>query len=307
MKNKLHPRYLIVYLLGLLVICHTKKIHSQTLTLYAIPTPHPLNWHTPHQLIITLARNFISKKHKGYALRPLGHVVVELQNNRDTILTGMVSNERRDLFSSVFIEKYGMGVLFKLIQGRLERTENLMPEIKSRIQTGEIAFITYQLNDSSYMHLKQYIDSFQMLGYDKLYNGMNDPRHGTGSGCSAFGMSFLELINALEPTYKNEWTSEIAIQNKLIGGEMSHSTVSILKVFFTFRWAKEKTPHTHLKLYDPSLIYRWILKTYEEEKQLNKGKFNLVSKQKSKGLEIDCIHTCKPQYPIFINTPSINH
>ena len=284
---------LVFFILGSL------SLRSQTLTLYALPSPHRINWKTPHHLVLSIANNFLTKKKHSYSLRAMGHIVVELKKNDSVILTGMVPNKNKDLFKSIFAEEYGLGVLFKLIEGHLEKKEILIPEIESRTKTGKVAFITFNINDSSYFYLKNYIDSFRRLGYDKLYNGKNDPRHGEGSGCSAFGMSFLELINALEPEFSREWVTDKAIPNKLIGGELTHSKVSILKVFFSFGWAKDKQPHTHLKLYNPGLIYSWIEKKYNDELINKLGKYRISTINLAKGIILDYQQICKPQFPMF--------
>jgi hypothetical protein len=248
-----------------------------------------------------MGRNFLAHKNSGYTSRPLGHIMVELKKGGDTVLTGIVANKKKDFLSAVFTEKTGLGVLFKLFEGRLEKKETLIPEIENRLKTGKIAFITFNINDASYFYLKKYIDSFQFLGYDKLYNGMNDPRHGDGSGCTAFAVSFLELINLLDPEFRREWARDIAIPDKLIGGELTGLKVRLRKVFFSFNWAKEKTRHTHLKLYDPDLVYSWIEKKYDAELKSKSGKCGISRINLAKGIIFDCRKMSTPQFPMFLD------
>jgi hypothetical protein len=243
--------------------------------------------------------NFLAKKKYSFSSRPLGHIVVELIKDNDTILTGMTATKNRTLFKPVFKEKYGLGVLYKLIEGRLEKRKNLSAEIDTRSKNEKIAFITFNINDTAYNCLKNYLDSFQLLGYDKLYNGMNEPRHGTGSGCSAFGVSFLELINILDNEFNREWKRQVAIPYKLIGGDQTGLRVRLRKVLFSFSWAKNKTPYSPLNLYDPSLIYSWIEKKFNDELKNSSGRYKLSKINNAKGLIIESRKESKPQLPMF--------
>jgi len=279
-------------------------LYGQTLTLYAIPPPHAISWKTPHQLVLSIGRNFLIKNRAASPARPMGHIIVELVKGGDTVLTGIVANQPKDFFSAILREKYGLGVLFKLFEGHLEKKEILIPEIEDRKKSGKIAFITFNISDSSYNHLKNYIDSFRVLGYDKLYNGLNDPRHGDGSGCSAFGVSFLELINVLDPEFTREWSRDIAIPDKLIGGEMTGRLAPLGKVFFYFRWAKDKKRHTHLKLYDPELVYSWIQKKYNEVPLNPPGQYMRSGQLPVKGIIVECRQLSHPQFPMFPARPA---
>lgn len=294
---KLSGRYRMLFLF--FVLLSSPSLPAQSLTLYAIPAPHKINWKSPHHLVVSMAWNFLSKKNHSFSPRPLGHIVVELKKDGDTVLTGMSSTKKRSLFKPVFKEKYGLGVLFKIIDGRLEKKEPLFTEIEARSREEKIAFITFNISDTAYNCLKNYIDSFQLLGYDKLYNGLNDPRHGTGSGCSAFGISFLELINILDPEFPREWTRNVAIPYKLIGGDITGNKVRLRKVLFSFSWAKNKMPYTPLKLYDPFLIYSWIEKKYDAETKSSSGKYMLSKINGAKGLVVECRQTSHPQLPMF--------
>ncbi|MBL7764512.1 MAG: hypothetical protein JNJ58_00325 [Chitinophagaceae bacterium] len=274
---------------------------AQTLTLFAIPPPHKVDWSSPHLLLRSMGRNFFSHKISGCRLRrPLGHVVVMLEKDGDTLLTGMVADRQKDLVNAVVFEKYGLGVLLKMFNGHLEQEQQLKRELARRTQTGKVAFITYHINDSSYHYLRTYVDSFQRLGYDRRYNGNNTPRMGGGSGCSSFGMSFLELIGELKPEFTKACTSSVAIPTALIGGEDRDRKVGLVKVFFSFRWAKAKQAYTRVTLYDPNLIYAWIQKTYEDEKSHPTGLISLLSIEKAKGIRIECEQSSKPAIPMFL-------
>lgn len=271
---------------------------GQSLTLYAIPPVKNMNFKSPHHVVTSIGKNIISKKTSCYPLRPIGHVIVELvSKDKDTTLTGIVADNKLVLYKPVLIEKQGLGILFSVINGHLEEKAILQKEINMRSENGKIAFITYQINDSSFQFLKNYIDSFKILGYHKLYNGTNQPRYGGGTGCSAFGVSFLELINAVDSTYEKEWKLNLPIQNRLIGNSITENRVSLWSVFFSFKWSNEKKPHTHIVLYDPSLMYTWIEKEYTNKN----SKFAKLNQKNAHGISFTCLQTCYPIHPMFPN------
>ncbi len=292
--NLRYLRYLHVVVLLLLSVV---VLYGQTLTLYTIPPPHPYKWRSPNSLLISTIRNYYAKT----TYRPrriLGHMVIELKKDSSLYLTGMVSDEMASLKNSILTEKIGLGVLFKVVKGHLEESSDVQSELKMRTQSAQAAFIRFNISDSAYQYLLSYIDSFKVKGYDKLYNGLNVPRAGKGCGCTAFGISFLELINALDPEYRNRWAVEIKVPQKLIGDTRQHKKVSLWSLFFAFNWAKGKQKYNNLLLYEPYLIYKWINRVWENELDNQKPKYQLITSGKARGLLVDCT-TCSPVTPMF--------
>lgn len=272
-------------------------LHGQTLTLYTIPPPHPYKWSSPNSLLVSTIRNYYSKT-PYYPRRILGHMVIELKKDSSFYLTGMVSDELANLKNSILKEKIGLGVLFKLVKGHLEESREVQSELKLKTTSAEAAFISFNISDSAYHYLLSYIDSFKVKGYDKLYNGLNVPRAGKGCGCTAFGISFLELINALDPEYRKNWAIQVKVQEKLIGESRSKKKVSLRRLFFTFKWAKGKQPYRNLMLYEPYLIFNWINTVWEKELDNPNPKYKVITSGKAKGLLMDCT-ACSPVTPMF--------
>ena len=214
------------------------------------------------------------------------------------MLTAMSPIHPAALKKNVLKDKVGLSILFKVIDGHLEETEKIRSELEYRTQTGKVAFITFNITDAAYEYLKLYIQSFRARGYDKMYNGKNLPRMGEGSGCSAFAMSFLELINALSPEYNKNWKIKVKVPDKLIGSEPAGAKISLRRLLFSFRWAKNNESFTPLELYDPSLIYNWINAKWEQEQYNSNRTYTLKKINNAKGLEIQC-DNCIPQLPMF--------
>lgn len=268
---------------------------GQTLTLYSFPSSHPYKWNSPHSLLVSTLHNYYSKT-QYQPRRILGHMVIELRKDTNVFLTGMSSDEMAGMKNLLFKEKVGLGILFKLSKGHLEETQKVKTELRMRTKLSKAAFISFKISDSAYNYLLAYIDSFKLKGYDSLYNGLNLPREGKGGGCTAFGISFLELINALLPEYKDKWAVHINVPERLIGNEQARKKVSITKVFFSFRWAAKDEPCRKLLLYDPGLIYNWVNNIWKTHQGDNKYEF--VQQGQSNGLVVDCRQNL-PVLPMF--------
>ncbi len=287
---------------------------AQSLTIYTLPPPHPLDWSSPNKLITTLTKNLSKKKkYKPFSNRPIGHVVIELKNDDEVIMTGMALEGWHHYMTPFFLWKQGMGILFESAPGYLETTEALREEIDFRADKGELAYIKYLVSEEAYEFLKHYLEFYKFKGYDKIYNGLNKPLEGKGAGCSAFAMSFLEIIKALDPSRIPDWTIEVLIPNKLIGAPLFEREVPPLRVYFTYKWASEDdAEHTHFILFEPQFIYDWILE--QHERKYVEGRTDFY--KNSKGLIFDYVNMAGPaEEYLFIreggkalqlNSPEVN-
>ena len=286
------------FLLVFLFCFNADKIKAQTVTLYVFPPAYQYRWDHPHSLLVSTVKNYYlsSKKHKPFRL--VGHLVIELRKDSSSIFTAITADDFTSFRKDILNDKTGLSVLFKPEPGHLEKAESIRAEIKYRAEESRAAFISFKISESAYQYLKLYIDSFKIKGYDKLYNGLNDPRAGEGSGCTAFGISFLELINALRPEYRDEWAINVNVPEKLIGDTAVKKKVRLWRIFFSFNWAKKNKPARPLNLYEPYLIYTWINRVWDNEQATGAGKYRLKREGRAKGIEIDCL-SCTPQFPMF--------
>jgi hypothetical protein len=284
-------------LLSCLVLFASVVSSGQTLTLYTFPPPHPYRWHSPHSLLVSTVRNYYSKP-ANVPRRILGHMVIELKKDSAVLLTGMVSDEISGMKDLLLKEKIGLGVLFKLVKGHLEETSHVQAELKMRTESSKAAFVSFKISDSAYHYLLAFIDSFKRRGYDSLYNGLNMPRAGKGSGCTAFGISLLELINALLPEYSEKWAVHLNIPEKLIGSAEKQKKVSIMRILFSFRWATNTGSCRKLLLYEPYLIYNWVNHLWKTAYDQPDTGYQFVQTGHARGVVIDCSQYL-PVLPMF--------
>ena len=269
---------------------------SQTLTLYVIPSQFDRNWDSPRNLLFSTILNWYAPhKMKKHAI---GHVVIELSRGEDLILTGSVL-AKDSSFRQIAKQGYGFGVLFAFVGGRVEETEDLMAELGPRFESGKIAFMRYQISDDTYDRLHDYFEEYKARGYDKSYNGYNDPRSGNGAGCSKFGISFLEVAGIMDENYEKNWAADVPVPLKLIGGPITGNKVGIFKILMANRWAHKDELYIETKFYDPNLMYHWIHDEWNKEKIAQAGSIKLLNKNNALGLEFDLRNNACPTDVVF--------
>lgn len=273
---------------------------AQELTLFSMPSPREINWKTPRGMTLTSLTNRLTFKHVK-TKHAIGHVFISLSHEgRDEFeMTGSAPIKDSGMENMVLKEGYGLGILFADIKGALEPAEKLLKELPDRAKSGRIAFIRFLLSEETYARLKTYLKEYRSRGYGNIYNGLNLPREGKGSGCSAFGVSFLEVAGLMHPVWEKEWPIQVRIPMDLIGGPLTGKKVSVMKALKIGRWAREDEPHRVLKLFEPYKIYEWIHQEWAKENQKKTGKVKLFKEQKALGLEYDCRYLPTPTEPIF--------
>ena len=269
--------------------------------LYSFPPAVPLDWSSPLKLAYGAGLKGRLVFEHGKNKHTIGHCFMELKGpNGEHELTG--STTAPDAPSDAdFITRhgYGLGVLFAPMKGALDSSEKLSKELLDRYKTGKMTFLRFIINKEAYERMKTYIDEYRKRGYDKIYNGTNEPRKGKGAGCSAFAVSFLDVCGYIDPYFEKEWVRRVKLPHSLVGGPITGKHVSLGKVIFNAHWAKEGEDFIPLEMWDPQLIYEWVHKVYRLATKLQKetgsfdklkilGKnFRFVKIDKALGMYID--------------------
>lgn len=269
--------------------------------LWAFPPAVPLDWSSPLKLAYGagLKGRFVFEHGKNK--HTIGHCFMELKGpNGEHELTG--STTAADAPSDAdFVTKhgYGLGVLFAPMKGALDSSAKLQQELLDRYKTGKVTFLRFIINKDAYARMKKYLDEYRQKGYDKIYNGTNEPRKGKGAGCSAFAVSFLDVCGYIDPYFEKEWIRRVKLPTSLVGGPITGKHVSLAKVIFKAHWAKENEEFIPLEMWDPQLMYEWVHKVYRLAGKMQKengsfdklkilGKnFRFVKIDKALGMFID--------------------
>jgi hypothetical protein len=190
--------------------------------------------------------------------------------------TGATSTESSDDKDLVLEEGIGLGVLFHTFEGELNSREyvnkrlRMASDLENRLSTFKIL-----INQKTCQKLATYLKEYKVKRVDSRYGLSLVPRKAEGSGCTAFGASFFELIGFLNSEIKKSWSVEIDVPESLIGEPNSNRKVSVNEILFGEKgksWAKVNEPSRHLLVYDTQLIDQWIRKIWNNrQKGLPKG------------------------------------
>jgi hypothetical protein len=271
------------------------KLHSHELVLFFYPSPG-LNWMNPRALTFTTARNKFLGKSRG-----IGHVSVMIRTPARMELTGMTQLHGNEGRNEVLFGGYGLGILLHNFIGAMELGTKLAPELERRSKSaGKISYLRVAVNEKITDRLFKYLDEYRSNRYDAFYGMRNRPLFGEGSGCSAFGASFLETAGLLREEFTREWTRSFNIPRDLIGGPISGKKVSVLDLLRRAdRWALADEPHEKGFFWDPDLMHSWLVRTHAKEKAFPTGVFQSEDWNASLGVSIDAREAVEPTGPIF--------
>lgn len=279
----------------ILVFCSLMATHfafaNHELTLYFIPSPFGIDWATPSTLVWTAAKNKLSFKSHF-----MGHVWVEIKCGELHELTGMI-NHKPDYLFQLLIERRGLGILYHSFEGKLERKEDVLSEMQGLFKEGRINFVTFKLNPFQCQRASTYLQEYRKFKVGRFYGLAHRPRFGEGSGCSAFGVSFAEVLNLIDPHMKESWSRSINIPLDLAGAPLTNEGVGIYKIVFQGdTWAKEDKNHKKLFFWDTDRMFQWVKrKILEKHSDVSIKKIN-----HSEGIIIDKSYYPSPSGPIWL-------
>ncbi len=233
--------------------CGAALASSQELTLYFLPSPVGLDWSSPKGLVWSALKNRLKDSN-----RFIGHVFVEYKCQQGSELTAMTA-KTFDYFQQIVFEGRGLGVLYHSFEGRLETKEELAPELKKLLDEGKVSFARFTLNEGHCERLTTYLREYRGHRVERHYGLVHRPLYGEGSGCSAFGASFLEVAGLLDQDLVEGWSNYIRVPLDLAGPPLTDQTVSIYRLLFSANsWGIEGAPHRVLTFWDPDRMDKWV-------------------------------------------------
>ncbi len=264
------------------------------LTLFFIPSPEAVDWASPQSVLISQIKN-----HFSLQARNLGHVNVNLKcRNGAEILTGMTGQNMDSKFQ-LFIKGAGFGILWHSFKGALEQKESLQEELPQLSKQKRLSFVRLKISDSVCAKLTNYLDEYKSEDKQKNYGLANRPRFGEGAGCTAFGVSFLEIANLLQKESK-EWNVNLSVPISLLGKPVSDQFVPIWKILFSKSWAAENEPHKKISFWDPDLMHQWVHKKYHSQESNQVESFKKIKIGDTLGLYYDYSNLKADDSPIWL-------
>lgn len=274
----------------LLTLLFASQTWANELTLHFIPSPEGMDWSSPSKLAKSALMNRISLKP-----RFIGHVFVELKCGTKHDLTGMIG-KKFDYLNQLLLEQKGLGILYHSFEGGLEEKEKIEPELKEFQKEGYSNFVSFLLNENQCQRVSTYLKEYREKNVGRHYGLANRPRMGEGAGCTAFGVSFPDVLNILDQEMKEAWSQTVNIPLEYAGPPLNKEGVSLFKVMFKAEeWAKDNEKHQKLMFWDPDKMHSWV--KLKASKKV--GDYSIVKSVKSVGVVFDKRHFPVPMEPIW--------
>jgi len=292
-----------------------KKEPFHEVTLFVMPSVSPLNWENPSILFSTiesclLKSVFISNRYI------LGHLTIRISSPilRQPIYLGMLSANEKELINLVFKQKVGFGILGVITKARFETEKELKQKLEAYTDRNKLAFMTYRINDTAMHRILNFYKQFTTKKNGKnapsdYYGDTFWPRYqNEGAGSTSLGVALLDVANVLPAEYEH-WKMQVNIPMTIIGGELNaHKKVDFSTIANVESWykgkGKENVDYVNFHIYDPSVMYEWILK----QRNVSKPNQKSIMADGVPGLFIDCRGiNVEANEPLFIERPKPNY
>lgn len=274
-----------------LTLTNSYAQEKNELTLFFVPSPKGLDWSAPSTLAISALKNKLSMKPHF-----MGHVWVELKCEGQHELTGMTS-KTFDYLNQLLIEQRGLGVFYHSFEGKLEEKKDIEAELNTFLKSGYINFTRFILNEKQCKRALTYLKEFREKNVGRYYGLANRPRYGEGAGCSAFAVSFPDVLDILDHDMKMSWSNSVNVPLKFSGPPVTDEGVGLFSVLLNAgSWAKENEKHKKLTYWSPDKMFEWVK---NKVKSPAKGE-TVIQIEKASGLVIDKSHYPVPEGPIWL-------
>ena len=272
------------------------------MTMYVYPSPHGVDWKSPHHLTRSVVKNALTFKP-----RTIGHVSIRLEGMGENHLVGMTALDQSLSRKLILRDHLGLGSLFYSFPGLLEDHQKLEPELMKRLANGHFSFIRFALSKESFEKVKQYLLEYTSKNIGRVYGLPFRPRYGEGAGCSAFAASFIEIAGLMQDEYRKNWSGTVRIPLAYLGepGKTGKERkVGIWKLLIpsaeNLRWSEKNEPGRDVFFWDPDMMHRWILKKWDELKNHPVEGLQATLEQKSKAILVDSSKILPKSEPIWL-------
>ncbi len=264
------------------------------ITIYVITSTGDINWSNPSDLFKSMNVCFFNAAlQKNYYVIRHAQARIISSSLPDTLFTAMTSIDKSENANAVLVKKVGFGTLGLNVRGKIEPENEIKRSLELYSKRNKVAYVKFIINEEAVRRILKFINYYGKVNENgfspsNYYNGALYPRfENEGAGCSAYSMTLLDVANVLPPE-SIHWMVDIRIPMYLIGGEFNNNKkVNFSDILQDKTWYSgdgiENVDFLHFKIYDPSIIYKWIMKKYAE----NDIDFQVDNENGIKGLKAD--------------------
>lgn len=227
--------------------------------------PQALDWSSPGQLFRSTLRNMQEKVNDKPYPHAISHVNIRLQCGKaPPLYRGMAATKSTFSYLWDYVVKgESLDSLLIPVKGRFYTEQEILQWLPVLQETGHVHSLRFSLNQAQCARAKNYLERYEELGLQNIYGGLrSDPLRGEGAGCSAFAVSFLQVLGVDVDAIFPSWRRELRVPKALMSTQSRWAEIGIWGYLWrqeNGRWAHSKTePHVHLRFWDPEKIYQWI-------------------------------------------------
>lgn len=255
-------KWIMCLLLGL------SKVYAAEVTLYAINSPHPLNWESPRSLLISTLRSSINPTRQGRSNHTIGHAYLGLKCDGETeVISGMTSGKGFSSRTNLFKNGHGLSIILQDNPGHFQDTVESRKDIEFFAGLNRMSIIKLIVSNDQCLKAREWYTEFAARE-NPIYGGVaRRPLTGEGAGCTAYVMSFLEYADLNYAFFNKIFEQTIYIPNEVLGGDYGPNKVSIGDISGNRKKLSVMSENSlEVKLYDPNRMYFWILAKWNEVK-----------------------------------------
>ncbi len=287
-----------------LLFFYCSTTFGNELTLYFFPSPYKMDWSSPSRLANSVLKNTYMPT-KFLLRHAIGHVSTEVRCENDGYyhLSGMTTRDKTEDRDLLLKKKIGLGVVFYPMKGMLQSQKEVRDDLEDRYKKGKMNWITFKISQTTCKRLKTYIQTYEKESLADVYGLVFNPRKKEGAGCSAFGMSMLEVAGLMTSEHRTEFSQRVFVNNDLDGFSQGEKNVSFFKVLAGMKgsrkWASDKFTGRELFFWRPNLMYDWVKNKIITVENRKLDDYKIFTRGKVKGLYLDRAKVPTPKEPIF--------
>jgi hypothetical protein len=270
-----------------------KPVAENTLTIYVIPSPYLIDWSSPKNLLSSIAKNYFS-----FYPNFMGHVQVGVscQNSKNELIefhSGMVARSLTAK-TQLIVHGAGLGVLFHSFDGRVEfqgdEAAADFDELKTFLQDPKsnqgLNFFAYKINAAQCDRLKEYHDTYLKYDLGKFYGLPNVPQKGEGAGCSAYALSYLDVLGLVSDEERAAWSGVRYVPKKFAGPPVTENYINVLSLLWKNpNWGlNEDQDHLKIFFYEPRQMYEWVENIINRQQSFKNDTWKIVQLGQRRGI-----------------------
>jgi hypothetical protein len=260
----LHLFFIILFL--------TPASRASELEFFIYRAAAPLDWNSPGALLKTTLNNMFMKVGDATYPHSISHINIGLKCDSEPMLyRGMAATKSNFSYLWDFlIQGQALDSLLVPVRGRYYTEDEILHWLPLLKKTGHVRSLKFLLSNSQCARLQNYLKSYEALGLHRIYGGLrSEPLQGQGGGCSAFAMSFLQVLGLDIDRLFPAWRRHLLVPRNLLSSQTRSASIGLAGYLLkgeTGQWASDPQDAVPLSFWDPELMFQWVDSIFKSKK-----------------------------------------